>query len=142
MYAMGKRLSPWYACWKAEGYARIRDGERAYTALKRSYESVGAFSEMFEINEEGTRFRPWFTTAEGIFLSTVNEMLLQSDENNIYLLPAFPEASELSFKLAAKGGRVVELVLENGKIASLTVTDRNGKADTDVSVWYRGEKIA
>jgi len=141
MYAMGKRLSPWYACWKAEGYARIRDCERAYAALKRSYESVGAFSEMFEINEEGTRFRPWFTTAEGIFLSTVNEMLLQSDENNVYLLPAFPEASELSFKLAAKGGRVVELNIENGEIAYLSVTDRKGENDTAASVWYKGKKI-
>ena len=96
---------------------------------------------MFEINEKGTRFRPWFTTAEGIFLSSVNEMLLQSDENNIYLLPAFPAPQRLSFKLAAKGGRVVELAIENGEITCLTVTDRNGEKDTTASVWCKGKKI-
>ena len=44
-------------------------------------------------------------------------------------------------KLAAKGGRVVELNIENGEIAALRVTDRKGENDTVASVRYKGKKI-
>ena len=129
MYPMGKGLSSWYACWKAEGYARTRMTDKAYEALKQSYVSAGVFGELFEINEEKVRLRPWFATAAGIFVSTVNEMLLQSEEKNITILPAFPHDLDVSFKLAAKGGITVEAEVKDGTLKAVSVV-KNG---TDVT---------
>ena len=137
MYNMGKQLSPWYACWQAEGFARIKDGDMAYAFLKQAYASVGVFSEMFEINEPAVRLRPWFTTASGIFLSTVNEMLVQSDGENIELLPAFP-ISDVQFKLAVKGGAVLEAEIHNGKLIKAELT---GKTDTAFKIHYKDQVI-
>ena len=58
MYPTGEAISPWYACWKASGYARAGLTDKAYEALIQSYKSVGVFGEMFEINEEGGKSMP------------------------------------------------------------------------------------
>ena len=125
MYPTGEGISPWYACWKASGYARAGLTDKAYEALTQSYKSVGVFGEMFEINEETVRYRPWFATAAGIFVSAVNDMLVQCDKNIIHVLPAFPHNIDVSFKLAAKGGVLVEAVVKDG-ILKKAVVSKNG----------------
>ena len=125
MYPTGETISPWYACWKASGYARAGLTDKAYEALTQSYKSVGVFGEMFEINEETVRYRPWFATAAGIFVSAVNDMLMQCDKNIIHILPAFPHNIDVSFKLAAKGGVLVEAVVKDG-ILKKAVVSKNG----------------
>ena len=125
MYPLGKSISPWYACWKAEGYARAKLTEKAYESLKQSYKSAGVFAELFEINEETVCIRPWFATAAGIFVSTVNDMLIQRDGKTIHLLPAFPHELDVAFKLAAKGGVTVEAVVEQGNLKKVLVL-KNG----------------
>lgn len=142
MYRMGKHISPWYACWKAEGFARMGMAEDAYAALLQALPSTGEFDEMFEINEPGILYRPWFTTAAGIYLSTVNEMLLQSDEENLYLMPAFPVTEKpVSFRLAAKGGAIVEATIKGEKLESLQVTMRDGVPARSYTVYLRGKKL-
>ncbi len=140
MYAVGKKLSPWYALWKAIGYTRIGDAEKAYDRLKQSYESVGCFDEMFEINEQGHRYRPYFSTAAAVFVTVANEMLLQSDGENIYILPAFEDAGEaISFKLAAKGGAIVEARIKGGRITHLSVNAVCGAPRKEFKVYFKGE---
>ena len=140
MYAVGKKLSPWYALWKSIGYTRVGDTERAYDSLNLSYESVGCFDEMFEINEHGHRYRPYFSTAAALFVTVANEMLLQSDGDNIYILPAFEDAGEtVSFKLAAKGGAMVEARIEGGRIAHLKVSAACGAPRKEFNVYFKGE---
>lgn len=140
MYAVGKKLSPWYALWKAIGYTRIGDAEHAYDSLKQSYESVGCFDEMFEINERDHRYRPYFSTAAAMFITVTNEMLLQSDGENIYILPAFEDAGEtVDFRLAAKGGAMVEARIENGRIAHLKVSTACGASCREFKVYFKGE---
>lgn len=126
MYPMGKSISPWYACWKAEGYARVQMRDKAYEALRQAYPSVGVFCEMFEINEEERKLRPWFATAAGIFVSAVNDMLLKCDEKTIRLLPGMPHNIDTSFKLSAKGGITVEAEIQNGNLKKIIVLDKNG----------------
>lgn len=121
MYKTGTQLSPWYACWQAAGFTRIGDGKQAYDFLQKAYPSTGVFGEMFEINEPARRLRPWFMTAAGIYLSTVNEMLVQSDGKTIHLLPACP-LEDVSFKLPVKGGATLEVTVEAGKLLSANLT--------------------
>jgi hypothetical protein len=61
--------------------------------------------------------------------NTLQSMLLQSDGKKIYLLPAWPENWDVSFKLCANDNTTVECVYRNGKVQSLTVTPKSRRAD-------------
>ena len=91
--------------------------------LVQSFESVGVFGEMFEINENSKRLRPWFMTAAGVFVSTVSDMLLCCEDGKIELLPAFE--GDVEFRLSAKGGYVIQAKVENGKLVMLKVSAVN-----------------
>ena len=136
MYPVGGHISPWYACWKAIAYARANCGDAAYSALKEAYPSAGVFSDLFEINEEEVCLRPWFATAAGVFVSAVNDMLLQCNGQTVRILPALPRSVNASFKLAAKGGITVEAEVKDGKLEQAIVLNENG---VDVTKNYRIE---
>lgn len=121
MYPIGNKLSPWYACWKAIAYARAGRADKAYSALVQAYSSVGVFSELFEIKEDTYYIKPWFTTASGIFVAAVDEMLLQTDKNIIKIMPGIPHSVDASFKLAAKGGITVEAEIKGGSLIKAAV---------------------
>ena len=142
MYKVGKRVSSWYACWKAEAYARIGNAKEAYMAQQQALLSLGAFHEMYEINEAGSVYRPWFSTAAGIYLSTVNEMLVQSDGENIYLLPAFPaDKGEVKFCLPVKGGAKVRVRVVDGELKECKVEMLAGVTKRSFRVFFRKEEI-
>jgi len=142
MYPLGKKMSPWYASWKAVGFARMGLLDEAYKSIRQALESVGVFGDIYEINEEIRHNRPWFTTAAGVFSSALSEMLIQSDGENIYLLPASPdEFSTVSFKLSAKGGAIVEAEIENNEIKKLDITFKPTAKEKSFNVFLRGKKI-
>ncbi len=62
-------------------------------------------------------------------VNTLQSMLLQSDGRPIYLLPAWPEDWDVSFKLTAAFNTTVECVYRNGKVQSLKVTPKSRRAD-------------
>lgn len=125
MYSVGRHIAPWYASWKATVYADLSD-EKAYYSLKQATESAGCFAEMFEINEKDCVFRPWFTTAAGSFIYAVNRMLVQREEDVLYIAPALPESEKsFSFKLSAYGNITVEVAVENLKLTDFKII-RNG----------------
>lgn len=143
MYPTGQRVSTWYASWKAVALARTGLGMDAYDSLKQAMESLGAFAEVFEINEGDRMMRPWFSTAAGVYLSAVQEMLLQSDGEHIYLLPAAPEElSTVRFKLAAKGGAVVEAEIEDNAIIKLDVSFQPGVKPRTFKIFFRGQPVS
>ncbi len=143
MYPGGTGISSWYACWKAESYARVQDADKAYNALKQSYRSRGCFNELFEINDPDRRIKPWFTTAHGIFLSAVNEMLVQSDGKVINILPAMPEeVKNISFKLAVKGNAVCEVHIKDGKLTTLNITRDVQNVAGEFEVLFRNHKCS
>ena len=81
---------------------------------------------MFEINEKDCVFRPWFTTAAGSFIYAVNRMLVQREEDVLYIAPALPESEKsFSFKLSAYGNITVEVTVENLKLTDFKII-RNG----------------
>ncbi len=115
MYDLGHGVCSWYACWEALACARSGDGERALACLEKLAEETGCFSEMFEIYEAG--MRPWFTTAEGIFIQAVNELLLRfGNDGTGIIAPARPEAwKDFAFRLQDRGGKKLEVEFRGGK---------------------------
>ena len=59
-------------------------------------------------------------------------MLLQTDGQSIFLLPAWPKDWDVEFKLHAPQRTVVEGVYRDGKIESLRVTPEARRADVTV----------
>lgn len=54
----------------------------------------------------------------------LQEMLVQSEENQIILFPCWPEEADVSFRLYAHGKTCVECDYKNGKIIKLQVTPK------------------
>ncbi len=61
--------------------------------------------------------------------NALQSMLLRSDGNKIYLLPAWPEDWDVKFKLWANYTTTVECVYRDGRVQSLRVTPESRRAD-------------
>ncbi len=65
----------------------------------------------------------------GVLMKTLQAMLLQTDGNQIFLLPAWPRDWDVDFKLHAPAQTVVEGVVRAGKLETLRVTPESRRAD-------------
>lgn len=70
----------------------------------------------------------------GTGMTGLQEMLLQTNGEAIYLLPAWPRDWDVDFKLHAPAQTVVEGRVRNGKLETLTVTPPERLADV-VNLW-------
>ena len=59
----------------------------------------------------------------------LQEMLMQTTDDKIYILPAWPKKWDVDFKLHAPQNTIVECVYKNGKIEKLKVTPLSRKKD-------------
>jgi hypothetical protein len=73
----------------------------------------------------------------GNLMATVQYMLLQSVDDRILLLPAWPQDWNVHFRLHASKGTVVEVRLEGGRIITLTVSPERRRADVVLPHWQR-----
>jgi hypothetical protein len=62
-------------------------------------------------------------------VNTLQSMLLQSDGNKIFLLPAWPENWDVSFKLCAASNTTIECEYRDGKVQSLKVAPESRRSD-------------
>lgn len=121
MYKVGGNISSWYAAWKALAYTRLMD-KRTYQALQQACISTGHFGEMYEINEKGCVFRPWFTTASGAYIGAANNMLMQCVDDIIYLAPALADhVTDFEFSLAARGDIIVSAKVKNNELVKFDI---------------------
>ena len=121
MYKVGGNISSWYASWKANAYTRLKD-KRTYQALKQACQSTGHFGEMYEINEPGCVFRPWFTTAAGSYIGATNDMLVQCVDDIIYLAPALADyVTDFEFSLAVRGNIKVSAKVKNNELLKFDI---------------------
>jgi alpha-L-fucosidase 2 len=130
--ARGDEGTGWSLAWKVNFWARLQDGNRAYSLFKRVLRPVGDKTENM-INGGGSYSNllcahPPFQL-DGNMGSTagVAEMLLQSQAGIIELLPALPDSwptGEVK-GLKARGNVTIDQQWKNGKLVSVTLLSGN-----------------
>jgi hypothetical protein len=69
----------------------------------------------------------------GVLMKAFQSMLLQTDGQHIFLLPAWPKEWNVEFKLHAPQQTIIEGVFRHGKLASLHVTPKSRRQDVSIA---------
>ncbi len=134
----------WSLAWKINFWARLRDGNRALKLLNRQLNPViPSRIPFFKSNNKSGTYENLFDAhppfqIDGNFgtVSGICEMLLQSDESTIYILPALPDEWKNGCikGLRARGNVTVDIEWKNGKLTDCQI---HGNSDNIKVVYCR-----
>ena len=135
--AYGGGHTGWSCAWIVNFYARLGDGEKALENLNKLW-TKSTFYNLMDNHPMGNGFVFQIDGNLGA-TSAIAEMLVQSDENRILLLPALPKQwSEGSVRgIVAMGGVRINLSWKDGKLTECTAVSPKTK---DVEFKYGTEK--
>ena len=129
----GDFATGWSMGWKLNQWARLHDGDHAYTLFGNLLKS-GTLPNLWDTH-------PPFQI-DGNFGGTagVTEMLLQSHMGFIHLLPALPAAwkSGLVSGLLARGNFEIDMSWKDGELQEVTITSNVGGK---CNLYYKGEYL-
>ncbi|MGZ3755543.1 MAG: glycoside hydrolase family 95 protein [Mucilaginibacter sp.] len=129
----GDESTGWSLAWKVNLWARLLDGNHAYRLYRDLLRLTGKSS--YNYSEGGGLYNNMFDAhppfqIDGNFGGTsgLAEMLLQSQDGNVHLLPAVPDAWATGEVrgLVARGGFVVNIKWENREINRATIFAKKG----------------
>jgi alpha-L-fucosidase 2 len=153
----GDESTGWSKAWRINLWARLGDGNHAYKMYRELLKYIDPDGLRTNYSGGGGTYPNLFDAhppfqIDGNFggAASVVEMLVQSDENEIRLLPALPDAWEsgLVSGICARGGFEISMKWENKNLTKVSVstkTDgktmlRSGKKEKEI-ILKNGQKV-